>query len=418
MARITKSLTNKEIINAKAKDKKYKLYDGGGLFLQVLPNGSKLWRLKYRLNGKEKEYAIGSYPTIILAKARNKKEELKQLIADGIDPNELKKINKLKAKQIETKKENTFYNISQKWLKSYKSEVSENYHLKLGRALENYTYTKYPTVYIKNKPIDEITRLDIIAILEALKNKGLEETAKRTAMLLNKVFKYAVTHEYAPHNIIADIDLKVVLGKRIKKHYPTFTKEKDIKGLLMAIDNYSGDYYTKMALKILPYVFVRSYNIRYMEWQEIDFKAKEWVIPAHKMKTKKEFILPLPHQVITLLQEIKEYSTNTKYVFPSFRSDGKPLSDNTLIAAIRRMGYSKDEFVPHGFRAMFSTIVSNKGKSIIGNDYSTEVREALLAHKETNNTIDAYNHADYTEQKRTVMQWYANYLDGVKNARM
>ena len=420
MAIRTTPLTATEVKSAKPKEKNYKLSDGRGLFLLIKPTGSKLWRLKYRFDGKEKEFAIGAYPTISLAKARTRREELKTLISDGIDPNEQKKQSKVKNKVTEAKKENTFYNVSQKWLKSYESEVSENYHTKLGRALENYTYAKYTldnndTLCIKNKPIDEVTRLDIIVILEALKTKGLKETARRTAMLLNKVFMYAVTYEYAPHNIVADIDKKTILGKKVKNHYPTFTKENDIKGLLLNIDEYGGDFYTKMALKVLPYVFVRSYNIRHMEWSEIDFKSKEWTIPAHKMKTKTEFIFPLPHQVITILEDLKENRTNNKYVFPSFRSDGKPLSDNTLISALRRMGYSKEEFVPHGFRAMFSTIVSNKGRSEIGNDYSKEVREALLAHKETDSTIDAYNHADYKQQKRTVIQWYADYLEGVKN---
>jgi len=420
MAIRTAPLTVTEIKNAKPKEKNYKLSDGRGLFLLIKPTGSKLWRLKYRFNGKEKEYAIGTYPTITLAKARTRREELKTLISDGIDPNEQKKQNKKETKTAEAKKENTFYTISQKWLESYKGEVSEGYHVKLGRALENYTYTKYTldnqnALCIKDKPIDEVTRLDIIVILEALKTKGLKETARRTAMLLNKVFMYAVTYEYTPHNIVADIDKKTILGKKIKKNYPTLTKEQDIKGLLLNIDEYGGDYHTKMALKVLPYVFVRSYNIRHMEWTEIDFKTKEWIIPSHKMKTKTEFILPLPHQVITLLEELKENNTNSKYIFPSFRSDGKPLSDNTLISALRRMGYSKEEFVPHGFRAMFSTIVSNNGRSQIGNDYSKEVREALLAHKETDSTIDAYNHADYKQQKRTVIQWYADYLERMKN---
>jgi len=420
MARYTAPLTATEIKSAKAKDKSYKLSDGRGLFLLIKPTNSKLWRLKYRFDNRDREYAIGVYPTITLAKARKIREELKTLIANGTDPNSIKQQSKAKTKAIETKQDNTFYNISQKWLKSYQSQVSENYHIKLGRALKNYTYNEYTLdnkkiLCIKDKPIDEVSRLDIIVILEALKAKGIEETAHRTASILNKVFKYAVTHEYAPHNIIADIDLKVILGKQSRTNYPTFIKDEDIKGLLLSIDEYRGDYYTKMAMKILPYVFVRSGNIRHMEWSEIDFTTKEWTIPATKMKTGVEFNLPLPHQVITLLEEIKEHSLSTKYVLPSFRSDRQPLSNNTLISALRRMGYTKEQFVPHSFRAMFSTIVSNNGRSKIGNDYSKEVREALLAHKERDNTIDAYNHAEYKQQKRSVIQWYANYLERVKN---
>lgn len=299
MARITVPLTNTEIKSAKPKEKDYKLFDGGGLFLLVTKNGGKRWRLKYRFNNKEKTVALGIYPNISLRDARNLREKYKSLIAKGIDPNEKKKQKKEENNIKEVKKANTFYKVSQEWLDNYKSEVSENYHNKLGKALENYIYP-----FIKKKSIEDITRLNIIEILQDLKNRGIMETANRVYMLLNKIYKYAVTLEYVPHNIIIDIEQKSIIGKTEKKHYPTFTKEKDIKGLLLAIDEYSGDYTTKMALKIMPYVFVRSYNIRHMEWNEIDFEKKEWIIPKNKMKTKTEFILPLPNQVIELLNEV------------------------------------------------------------------------------------------------------------------
>lgn len=212
MAIATTQLTDKKIKSAKAKEKKYKLYDGGGLFLQVNPNGSKLWRLKYRINNKDKEYAIGTLEFFSLSEAREQRAILRKLVKQGIDLNEKKKADKQKSKEVEEKKENTFFTISQKWLKSYESEVSENYHAKLGKALENYTYKKFDKVYIKEKPIAEVTRKDIIAVLETLRAKGLQETAKRTAMILNKVWKFAVTHEYVPHNIISDIDMPIVFG--------------------------------------------------------------------------------------------------------------------------------------------------------------------------------------------------------------
>lgn len=183
------------------------------------------------------------------------------MIANNIDPSEKRKQSKEENKIQEIQKLNTFYKISQEWLESYQYEVSEKYLNKLERSLELYVYS-----FIKDRPIEQIKRLEIIDILKDLKNKELLETAKRVYMLLNKIFMYAVTMEYAPHNIIADIDQNTIIGKVEKKHYPTFTKEKDIKGLLLAINEYQGDYTTKMALKILPYIFVRSYNIRHMEW--------------------------------------------------------------------------------------------------------------------------------------------------------
>ncbi len=419
MARTTKPLTDKEINHTKPREKEYKLFDGGGLYLIVTPKGHKRWRLKYQFNGKEKRIALGVYPALTLSEARLQREALKKQIQEGLDPAEKRKAEKETNKQIEVKKENTFKNISQLWLKSYESEVSENYHHKLGVALRKHLYTTYTIskekkLSIKDKPIDEITRKDIIAILEDIKNQGFQETSKRIALILNKIFKFAVTHEYTPHNIIADIDLLIVLGKREKKHYPTFTKEKDIRGLLLSIDEYRGDYFTQMALKVFPYLFVRSYNIRFMEWKEIDFDAKEWVIPADKMKMKKEFILPLPQQVITLLEELKGNSTDSDYVFPSFRSDGKPLSENTFVSAFRRMGYTKEEFVPHGFRAMFATIAYEKMNEEKGHDYTGEVIEALLAHKETNTVKEAYNRSNYKEAMKGLIEWYADYLDEVK----
>lgn len=410
MARITTPLTATKIKESKPKEKDYKLFDGGGLFLLVSKSGGKHWKLKYRFNDKEKTYAIGPYPSISLSQARSKREELKALITDGIDPNDKKKQSKEKVKAEELKKTNTFYNVSQKWLKSYASHVTENYHTKLGKAIENYIYPS-----IKNKAIDEVTRLEIISIMEELKEKELLETARRTVMLLNKIFKYAVTHELTPHNIVADIEVKDILGKKVKMHYPTFTKEKDIKGLLLAIDEYTGDYFTKKALQVLPFVFVRSYNIRHMEWSEIDFKTKEWIIPAKKMKTKIEFSLPLPQQVIDLLLEVKENATSTIYVFPSPIHKDRPLSDNTLISALRRMGYSKDEFVPHSFRAMFSTIANEKANDKDGHIYTGEVIEACLAHNEKNQVKAAYNRSNYKEAMRGLVEWYANYLDEVKN---
>jgi len=402
MAKSTLPLTATQIKTSKPKDKDYKLFDGGGLFLLIATSGGKRWRLKYRFNNKEKIIALGTYPSISLKDAREIRDNYKSMIAKGINPVEEKKSKLEKIKFEEKKKENTFYKVSQEWHQNYKTEVSENYHIKLDRALENYLYP-----YIKNKPIEEITRLDIIEILQGLKNKGLIDTASRVFMLLNKIYKYAVTLEYVPHNIIADIEQRNILGKREKNHYPTFTKEKDIKGLLLAIDEYSGDYTTKMALKMLPYVFVRSFNIRHCEWSEIDFENKEWIIPASKMKTKSEFILPLSNYVIELLTEVKKFTSDSKYVFASFKDKNRPMSENTLISALRRMGYTKEEFVPHSFRAMFSTIAY---ENMNEHQCSEEVIEALLAHKETNKVKEAYNRATYKQGMRKLIDWYSNHL--------
>ncbi|MGA1940269.1 tyrosine-type recombinase/integrase [Arcobacter sp. YIC-310] len=411
MAKTIVSLSDKKIKNAKPKDKDYKLFDGGGLFILITKAGGKSWRLKYRFDNREKLLTLGLYPHISLKEARELKDKYKSLIAKGIDPNKEKREKKIQNKMDEEKKENSFYKVSQEWHKNYATEVSENYHYKLERALENYIYP-----FLKNKPISDITRLDIIEILKDLKSKGIIETGNRVFMLLNKIFKYAVTLEYTQHNIIADIEVKNILGKPQKKHYPTFTKEKNIRGLLLAIDDYEGDYTTKMALKVLPYVFVRSYNIRHAEWSEISFKNKEWIIPANKMKAKKEFIIPLPQQVLEILNEVKKITGDNNYIFPSFRQKDRPMSENTLLSAIRRMGYTKEEFVPHSFRAMFSTIAYENMNIENGHNHSSEIIEALLAHEERNKVKEAYNRAKYKVPMRDLINWYANYLDNVKKS--
>ncbi len=410
MARQTVSLTAIKIKSAKPKSKKYKLSDGGGLFLLVNSNGSKLWRLKYRFNGKEKEYAIGVYPDITLAKAREYRVQLRTLIANRFDPNEKKKEDRETVEELEFKKYNTFYNVSQEWWKHYEKEVSENYHIKLGKALENYIYP-----FIKHKSMEAIKRKDILEIMMDLKDKTLYETAKRVFILLNQIFKYAVVMEKIIHNIIIDLDKKIIIGKIPKKNYPTMTKMNDIKGLLLSIDDYSGDYTTKKALQILPYVFVRSFNIRHCEWSEINFKERVWTIPANKMKVKKEFILPLPIQVITILEELNKFSGDGRYVFPSFRTKDKPMSDNTMISALRRMGYTKEEIVPHSFRSIFSTIAYEKANDDNnGHKYTSEVIEALLSHTEQNKVKDTYNHSTYRGAMRGLIEWYATYLDNIK----
>ena len=402
-------LTNTKIQTVKSKEKDYKLFDGGGLFLLVSKTGGKRWRLKYRFNNKENTLSLGLYPTVTLKEARDLREKNKKLLSQGIDPSEQKKQSKMSLSSTEQEQKNTFYNISQEWHSNYASEVSENYHGKLARALVNYVYP-----FVKDQPIQSITRLDIIEILKDLKKRDLQETAKRVYMLLNKIYKYAVTLEYTPHNIIADIEQKVILGKRDKKHYPTFTKEKDIKALLLSIDEYSGDYTTKMALKVLPYLFVRSFNIRHCEWSEIDFEKEEWVIPKEKMKTKVEFTLPLAPQVISILKEVYRFSGQDKYVFPSLRGKDNPMSDNTLVSAIRRMGFTKEEFVPHSFRSMFSTIAYENMNIEDGHNFSGEVIEALLAHKESNQVKAAYNRANYKESMKGLINWYALKLDKIK----
>lgn len=231
MPRVVKPLSDTQIKNAKVKGKSYTLSDGQGLQLLVKSNGSKLWEIRYNnpSTNKRSKTSLGNYPNLSLENARKKRQEFYNKLYSGINPVEENSKKRKELKTQEVKQQNTFEKVSQEWHKSYQKEVTENYHIKLQKALENYMYP-----FIKNKLIDELTRKDILVILDDLKNRDLLETAKRTFQILNKVFLFAVTYEYTPHNIMADIDKKIALGKREKKNYPTLTKEKDIKGLLLS----------------------------------------------------------------------------------------------------------------------------------------------------------------------------------------
>lgn len=411
MPKIVTPLTDALIKSLKPKEKGYTKTDGQGLRLLVKPNGTKLWEYEYTSPTlkKRRKTSFGNYPQTTLTTARKKRGAYIDLIRNGTDPIEQKQLSTKQAKEQNEIKSNTFKSVALEWHENYRGEVSENYHDKLLRLMELHIF-----VYIGSAPVTEVTRKDLINILQTIKEQDLLETANRVFMLLNKIYKYAVTVEKTPHNITADIDKKIILGKKRKVHYPTFTKEQDIRGLLLSIDEYQGELSTQFAMKLLPYVFVRSFNIRNMAWGEIDFDNKEWIIPANKMKTKKEFILPLPHQAISILEELKNHEIDSDFVFRGIRSPNKPISDNTLISALRRMGYTKEELVPHSFRSIFSTIAY---ENIDKHNFSGEVIEALLAHQETNKVKDAYNRATYKEPMRELIQWYADYLDGIKNER-
>ena len=251
MAKVPIALTDTKIKALKPKDKAYTLSDGQGLQILIKSNGSKLWEFRYTspTTTKRRKTSFGTYPITSLKSARDKRNKFLALIDTGVDPLEKKHTDIVAKKDDIRKKENTFYKVSQEWWIGYEKEVSENYHAKLGKALENYIYP-----FVKHQPIDEIKRNNILEIILDLKKKNLLETAKRVFILLNQIFRYAVVMDKTPHNIIADLDLKIIIGKVNRKNYATLTKAKDIKGLLLSIDDYRGDYTTKMALKMLPYV--------------------------------------------------------------------------------------------------------------------------------------------------------------------
>lgn len=395
-------LTATEVKALKPKEKDYKVFDGLGLFLLVAKTGGKRWRLKYRFDNKEKVLALGIYPSLSLADARKMANTYRAEIANSKDPSQERKAKKEEIKTKERLIINTFEKIATDYL-DQRNELNESYKTKLENS---FTKNVYP--FLQDKPIVEIMPKDIIGIVKRVEQRGAIETAHRLFTQMSRVFKYAVSNQVAERNPCNDMDKNMILQSHKKKNYPTITDPKEIKALLSAIDDYTGDYTTKMALKLLPYVFVRPYNMRFAQWNEIDFEDRLWRIPADKMKTKKEHLVPLTDTTIDILKEMYTFSSDAKYIFHSLRSKTSPMSDATLVNALRRMGYSKDEIVPHGFRAMYSTITHEKSP------YTHEVIEAQLAHSVGSNVSQAYNRAMYLDERKKLMQWWSDYLDGVR----
>ncbi len=405
---MTTQLTAKAVDSAKPqqiegtlKDKRYP--DGGGLYLLVTAKGSKLWRYNYSFKTKKHVLALGKYPALSLKEARAKHTEAKKKIANNINPIEENR----KAKQEEkTKINNSFKSVADEWVKLQRDRLSSNTLSKYENALNRDFYP-----IIGDKAIDEIKRKELVTIAQAIQERGALETAYRLLNLCNQIWRYALQLEKVEHNIVADISKQDVLKPFKKSNYKTITEPKRIGELLNAIDEYQGEYTTRSALKLLPHVFVRSSNLRLAEWDEFDLDNGVWTIPPEKMKTRKEHKLPLTKQAIMILKDIHPYTKDAKYVFHSPISTLKPLSDVTLSKALKRLDFGS-EIVPHGFRAMFSTLAYESGK------FRGEVIETLLAHQEPNKIKRAYNRAEYEAEKVELMEWWSEFLDATRTIKI
>ena len=401
MPKIVTPLSDKEIKALKALDKPYTRSDGNGLQLLIKTDSTKLWEFIFKSPtlSKRRKTSFGTYPSTTLAMAREKRDAYIKKIKDGIDPLQEKQQLKLTKKVEEVKNLNTFEKIARERLSKVQNEISEVHY---NRTLNAFKNDCFP--FIGDMHINDVTAKDILVVLHEIASRGAFESGRKLFYSINKTFKWAVANAKADRNPAADILLEEVLGKKIKKHYPTLTDDKEIRGLLLAIDSYTGEHTTKQALKMLSHVFVRPFNIRYAEWSEIDFKGKKWNIPESKMKTKADLIVPLTDTVIDILNDMKQFTSDSKYIFHSPRGKNSPMSENTLLGAIRRLGYTKDEFVPHGFRAMFSTIAHEKS------DFKHDVIETQLAHSVGNSVSQAYNRAKYLDDRVQLMKWWSDYL--------
>ena len=403
MARKTIPLTATEISKAKPRSKEYKLFDGGGLYLSISPNGGKWWRLKYLFENKEHRISLGTYPSTQLKEARKQRDELKEKIVLGINPSIERKEKKLSLKVEHDEAQNTLSYVADEFFTQIVESVTPKYHKKLKSYYQNHVKATLGT-----KPIKEIQRADILSIVDSMQDKGIFESTKKTINLLERVYKYAIVREYVEHNIIADFDKKIVIKKRAVKHHATITDDKGIKLLLEEINNYQGEIVTKYALKVIPYIALRPIELRSLRWEYINFKDNLIVIPADKMKMRKEHLIPLTSTVKKMIEDLQEFTSDKPYLFANAVYKDRYMSENTINVALRRMGFSKDEIVSHGFRSMFSTIANEKSS------FSRDVIDTQLAHSVGNSVSQAYNRAKYLDERVELMQWWSDYLDEVQ----
>jgi integrase len=390
-------LTDTKIRNAKPKDKQYKLFDSGGLFLIVSPAGGKWWRFKYRYGGKEKLVSLGTYPEVSLAKARTKRDKAREQVADGIDPGQVRKA----AKAAKSSNENTFEVIAREWHTKFSPTWTPGHAIAILRRLE---LNIFP--WMGDRPILEIKAPEVLMALRRIEARGALESAHRVRIICGQVFRYAVATGRAEQDPTGA--LKGALPPRKSKHLAAITEPDKVGGLLRAIDGYQGSFVTKCALKLAPLFFVRPGELRQMEWTEIDLESAEWKIPAEKMKTGHPHLVPLARQAVDILKGIEPLTGGGRYVFPSPRTPKRPMSNNGVLSALRRMGFEKDEMSGHGFRAMARTIL----------DEVLQVRPDFIEHQLAHAVRDplgrAYNRTTHLPERRRMMQTWADYLDGLK----
>jgi len=394
------ALSDTAIRKAKPSEKPIKLFDERGLFLLIAPSGGRSWRLKYRFGGKEKLLSLGQYPDVSLARARDKRDQARTILADGIDPSEHKKATKAMKAALT---ENTFEVIGRQWYAKTAPTLADSTKSKLLRRLE---MDVFPV--IGHRPIADLAPPDLLKVIRRIEGRGALDIARRMHNVCGRIFRYAVGHGLASRDPSRDIELRDILPPENVQHHASVTDPKEVAALLRAVDGFTGAFSTRCALRIAPLVFVRPGELRHWEWREIDFEKFEWRIPAEKMKMKEQHIVPLSAQVVAILKEIQPVTGHGRYVFPSERGGGRPMSENTVNAAIRRMGYTKEEMTGHGFRSMASTLLHELG-------LPHAVIERQLAHGERNKVSAAYNFAEYLPERRKMMQQWADHLDGLKS---
>jgi len=387
-------LTDTRVKTAKPQAKLYKLTDERGLHLTVYPNGSKLWQLRYRCEGKEKTASLGKYPDVSLAEARNKRDQMRKQIANGIDPVQAKRATKEANKVAQA---NSFEAVARTWFHGWKVARSPRHAEYVIRRFEADVFPA-----IGSRPVSEIQAPELVKMMKAIQRRGALDIAKRSFQMTGQVFRFAVAHGIAERNPASDIKPGDILPSRRQTNYAR-VDAKELPALLRAIEAYQGTPVTRLAIKLLALTFVRTGELIGAKWDEFDLQAGQWRIPAERMKMRTEHIVPLSLQAIQILQILHGITGHSKLLFPGERNHSKPMSNNTILKALERMGY-KGRMTGHGFRGLASTILHEQG-------FDHAHIELQLAHQERNAVSAAYNHALYLKQRAKMMQWWANYLD-------
>lgn len=392
-------LTDVQIKNAKPAEKPVRLSDGGGLYLEVSPAGGKLWRWKYRFEGKEKRLSLGAYPDVRAPTARQLVGEARELLKAGTDPSAAKREQKERAKVAS---ETSFEAIARAWYAKTAPTLAETTRAKL---LHNFEKDVFP--WIGTRQLAELTAADLIAVVKRIEGRGALDIAKRVHSACGRVFRFAVGHGLAERDPSRDIELRDVMTPARVQHHPSVKTPAEVGELMRAIEGYTGTLAGRCALRLSALTFVRPGELRHAEWSEFDFDKAEWRIPGPKMKMREQHIIPLSAQAVAVLREIQPLTGRGRYVFPSERSQARCMSENTVCAALRRMGYSGDEMTAHGFRSMASTLLHELG-------WPHDAIEAQLAHGQRNQVSAAYNFAKYLPERRRMMQAWADYLDQLR----
>ncbi len=396
-------LTDSAIRNAKPGTKTVKMFDSGGLYLELAPAGGKWWRLKYRYQGKEKRLSLGTYPMTTLKEAREAREAAKKLLSQGVDPSAHRKQGKAEAVAKAVESAHTFEIVARDWHAKQVKAWSEVHAEKIMGRLEMHLFPVFGNV-----PISELRAPGILPTLREIEAKGHHETAKRLRQYCEAVFTFAISTGIAERNVGAD--LRGALAPCRAKNRPAIIDPKGVAQLLRAIDGYQGSPVVLAALRLAPLVFVRPGELRQAEWTEIDLDAHDgprWSIPAEKMKMRRDHIVPLSKQSVEIIEDLRPLTGHDRFLFPCNRSNGRCMSNMTLNAALRRLGYEQGEHCAHGFRAMASTLLNELG-------WNSDLIERQLAHAERNSIRAAYNRAEYLPERRKMMQAYADYLDKLK----